>query len=166
MPVIETLSPDAPTLIAYVDTQGLTTRVTFPAAGEELAQVMVTPEVPGDVDGFLATGHTFTVAPAGAPSGADSNPDFPAVPPAFQVELQYSQADLRSILAAEELTLLWLSPDGWVDAAATCETDAAVNHDLRTRTVQTTLCAWGTYSLVGPAHFLRLPVLLNNPAAP
>jgi hypothetical protein len=166
MPVVATLSSDALTPITYVDTQGLATRLTFPATTEELPQVMVTPELPGEVAGFLAAGHSFTVAPAGFAAGAASAPNVPSVPPAFQVELQYSQADLRSILAAEGLTLLWLSPEGWVNATTTCETEGTVAHDYGKRTIQTTLCAWGTYSLVGPAYFLRLPVLQANPETP
>ena len=163
MPVEEALDPEAPTLITYLDTQGLPTHVTFPAAGAEGATVTVTPELPDEIFGFLATGHTFDITPGGNLAGADSAPN---TTNAFQIELQYSQADLRSVLSAEGLTLLWLSPDGWVDATTTCETQAAVAHDYQTRTIQTTLCAWGTYSLVGPARFLHFPLLMDAPDAP
>ena len=159
LPVVGTLSQAAPTPLAFVDAQGLTTRVTFPATDAAPAQVMVRPEAPGGMDDFLATGHTFTVAPSADLAGSGSTSYAPDSSPAFQVELQYSVADLRSVLEAAGLRLLWLSPDGWVNATTTCETEAAVGHDYRTRTIQTTLCAWGTYALVGPAQFLRLPVL-------
>ena len=161
MPVVETLNTDGPTPIIFTDMQGLATSIIFPAADVESAEVSVTPELPSDIYGFLAAGHTFSIAPGGGLAGADAGS---GVTSAFTVELHYSVADLQSVLAAEGLTLLWLSPTGWVDATTTCEAQAAVGHDYQTRTIQTTLCAWGTYSLVGPAHFLRLPVLMS--AAP
>jgi hypothetical protein len=165
-PVAKTLSQDAATPLAYVDTQGLTTRLTFPAAGATPAQVSLIPELSADVEGFLATGHTFSIVPSADLAGTATTRYTPNSSPAFQLELQYSVADLRSVLAAERLRLLWLSPDGWVNATTTCETEAAVGHDLRKRTIQTTLCAWGTYSLVGPARFLHLPVLMNSQGLP
>jgi hypothetical protein len=161
-PVAGTLQPTSTTEITFLDTQGLTTRITFPAGLSE-EQVTITPMLPDQPNGYLSAGHAFQV------SGSESATRSPLevvgqageLPPLL-VEIQYSQADLRSLWSAEELHLLWKSPDGWVDAHTTCPEGQGVDHDLATKTISASVCQWGTYGLFGPVDQVYVPMVQDS----
>ena len=162
LPVDGRLEPNSTTQVEYLDTQGLPTRVLFPAGiGDQ--QVVLTPLFPEQPTAYLSTGHIFDISPSGAdasvqPGIAEADAELPS----FDIEIQYSQADLQSILKAEELVVLWKSPDGWVDALSTCTMPGQATHDLATSTITVSVCQWGTYGLFAPYSQMLMPLLFGK----
>lgn len=159
-PVNGALVPDGVTQIEFADTQGLPTRVTFPEGlGEE--QAIITPVLPNEPNGYLSTGHALEISLVGAATHSEMVAG-DGTPLSVEIEIQYSTADLRSLLDAEELVLMWESPDGWTDAQASCATPAEVEHNLATKTITVPVCQWGTYGLFAPIDQLYMPVLMSD----
>jgi hypothetical protein len=161
-PVAGTLLPNSSTEIEFADTQGLPTRIIFPEGlGNE--EAVVTPLLLGDINGYLVAGHALEVvlgnANASTQSGIAGND---ALPSALIIEIQYSQADLQRLLDANELVLLWQSPQGWVEALSTCPEGEEVVHNRSSRTLRTPVCEWGTYALAAPVSRLYMPSLFGN----
>jgi hypothetical protein len=160
-PVTGSLLPTGSTL-ELIDTQNLPTRVVFPQGLVE-QQATVTPLIAPDPAGYLSAGHTIDIAPSGNNVTTQSNiVGQDGEPLAIVVEIQYSTADLQSLIDAEELVLLQLTPDGWQDAQSTCPTDSAIDHNLRRQTISVPVCQWGTYGLFGPVNRLFMPNLGKN----
>ncbi|MCC6457785.1 MAG: VCBS repeat-containing protein [Caldilineaceae bacterium] len=160
-PVAATLLPNNETEISFTDTQGLRTRIIFPAGlGED--EVVVTPVLPEEPNGYLSTGHALEVALSSADANAQSSAmgqDDELLP--FTIEIKYNQADLQTLPDAKGLVLLWESPEGWVEANTTCSTPEPTLHNQTERLISTTTCAWGTYLLAAPTDRLYMPTLVN-----
>ncbi|HXF62854.1 MAG TPA: hypothetical protein VNK95_14615, partial [Caldilineaceae bacterium] len=120
---------------------------------------VVTPLLPAKPEGYLPAGHALNIAPSAAGSSQPDRAEQIGKPPSFTIEIHYSEADLQPLLNAARLTLLWQSPDGWVDAQSSCSAVGPVQHDLVARVITTPVCEWGTYTLVSPGAELYLPKL-------
>ncbi len=147
--------------VTFLDTQGMPTTLTF---SEELEgqEVVVTPLFPESPNNQLAAGHSFDISLSGAAvAGADADLD------PFIIEIRYSEADLQSIMAAEELSLFWKSPDGWVSAQSTCSGGSSAGgdetNDTTAKLISTTVCEWGTYALSAPIDRIFMPNLFGSP---
>jgi hypothetical protein len=160
-PVVETLLPNSETEISFRDTQGLPTRIMFPVGlGQE--EVVVTPVLPEEPNGYLSTGHALELTL----SNADFNVQSGIVgqngePLSVTIEIEYNQADLQTLPDAEGLVLLWESPEGWVEAHTTCPNAEAPLHNQTEQLISTTICEWGTYVLAAPTDRLYMPALVN-----
>ena len=153
-PVVDTLSPNTATQLSFNDTQGLPTTITFPEGlGEQ--QAVITPLLAEEPNGYQSAGHTFDIDVADAVQSGVVGQN--GEPLSIEVEIQYSQADLQAIMAAEELVLMWDGPDGWTDAQATCPAGSTVDHNLATQTLTVPVCQWGTYGLFAPIDKLYMP---------
>jgi hypothetical protein len=161
-PVVDTLSPNTVTQLSFNDTQGLPTTITFPEGlGEQ--QAVITPLLGEEPAGYQSAGHTFDIDLADAPASIQSGVvGQNGEPLSIEVEVQYSQADLQSVMAAEELILLWDGPDGWTDAQATCPAGNAADNNLATQTITVPVCQWGTYGLFAPIDKLFMPNLYGE----
>lgn len=160
-PVADTLRPNNTTVIEFMDTQGLPTRILFPQ-GLGRQEAVVTPVLPEDPNGYLFAGHAVHIELASDATSEDGVIGQNGELLSLAIEIQYNDADLRSLLDAEELTLMWKSPDGWIDAQATCTAGSSAEHNLRTQTITVPVCQWGTYGLFAPVERLFMPTLLNE----
>jgi hypothetical protein len=158
------LLPNSATQVEFIDTQGLSTRIIFPQGmGEQTATI--TPILADDPSGYLSAGHAFEIAAANSTASAQASVINENVvgqngePLAIEIEIQYNEADLQSVLAAEELTLLWLSPEGWTTPQGACPSGTGVENNLATRVITVPVCQWGTYGLFAPISRLFLPNL-------
>lgn len=162
-PVQDVLQPNSTTQITFNDTQGLPTRVTFPEGlGEE--QAVITPVLAEQPNGYLAAGHTFTVDLANTDTSAQSGVvGQDGKPLSIEIEVQYSEADLQSLLDAEELVVLWQSPEGWVDATASCAAGSSEpENNLATKTITVAVCQWGTYGIFAEFEQIYMPNLFGE----
>lgn len=146
----KSLAGNESTQIELSDTQGLATRLVFPAGSSPAQEVRVTPFLPGKVDGYLALGHVIEVTPDPATAPINSP---------FSIQIEYNEADLRALVQAGQVRLLWKSPDGWVPAEESCESTAAGIHDPQARVVNSTVCAWGVYGLFAPLQQTYIPLI-------
>jgi hypothetical protein len=156
-PVVDALTPESASQVSFNDTQGLPTSVTFPE-GLGPDEAVVTPVLPADPNGYRTTGHAIDIALTS--EGVNAQPNVVGQngePLSIEIRIQYSAADLQNLLNPEELTLLWLSPDGWVDAQATCPAGNSVDNNLATQTITLGVCQWGTYGLFAPVNSLYMP---------
>jgi hypothetical protein len=162
-PVVDTLLPNSDTEIMFMDTQGLPTRIIFPAGlGQE--EVVVTPVLPQDPEGYLSTGHALELALSGADFDMQSGVvGQDGEPLTLTIEIKYNQADLQSLVDAEKLVLLWKAPEGWVEAGTTCPNAEAPVHNQTEQLIATTVCEWGTYVLAAPLARLYVPTLISSP---
>jgi hypothetical protein len=161
-PVVDTLLPNSATQISFEDTQGLPTQITFPQGlGEE--QATITPIWANAPSGYRSTGHAINIvlsnSDADAQSGIIGENGEPLI---LEVQIQYNEADLQSLLDAEELVLLWQSPDGWVDAQEPCAAYTTPEHDLASRIITVPVCQWGTYGLFAPLNTLLIPSIYGR----
>jgi hypothetical protein len=150
MPTAAALSGDQPTQVEFLDTQGLPTRLIFPAGMGDAQAVTVTPLLPEKVDGFVFVGHAFAI---------EADPPGATVDSPFSIRITYNEQDLRSLVRAGSVRLLWRSPNGWVDAEESCSVVVAATHDPEARTVSSTVCQWGVYGLFGPLQQNYLPLI-------
>jgi hypothetical protein len=148
--------------VTFLDTQGMPTTLIFP---EELEgqEVVVTPLFPESPNNQLAAGHSFEIS-LSETAVASANPDAELAP--FTIKIRYSEADLQSIMAAEELSLFWKSPDGWVSAQSTCSESSSPGggetNDTKAKLISTTVCEWGTYALSAPIDRIFMPNLFAS----
>jgi hypothetical protein len=160
-PVTNQLLPNSSTLLEFNDTQGLPTRITFPEGlGEQ--EATVTPILAEEPSGYRSAGHALTIGIAGNPIAQLGEMDQNGETLAIEIEIQYSVADLQSLLDAVELVLMWQSPDGWTLAQSTCPAGSAVDHDLSYRVITVPVCEWGSYALFAPVERIFLPSLANE----
>jgi hypothetical protein len=159
-PVQDTLAPNGTTLIEYKDTQGLPTRITFPEGlGEQ--QATVTPVLVHEPNGYLSTGHAMNIEVSGA-NAAAGVVGRDGEPLSIEIQIQYNNTDLQSLVDAGELVLLWQSPDGWIDATTTCPTGSEMDNNVQQNLITVPVCQWGTYALVAPVTRLYFPLLASD----
>ncbi len=145
-----TLLGDEPTQLEFTDTQGLSTRLIFPADMGDAEAVTVTPLIPEKVDGYLFAGHAISV---------EANPADASIESPFSIRIAYSEQDLRDLVRPESVRLLWQSPDGWVDAEESCTSVVTSSNDPDARTVSSTVCQWGVYGLFAPLNRNYIPLI-------
>jgi hypothetical protein len=160
-PVTNQLLPNSSTLFEFNDTQGLPTRITFPQ-GLGQQEATVTPILAEEPSGYRSAGHALTIALADNANAQLGVVGQNGETLSIEIEIQYSVADLQSLLDAEELVLMWQSPDGWTLAQSTCPTGSAVDHDLSYRVITVAVCEWGSYALFAPVNRIFLPSLANE----
>ena len=159
-PIEDTLLPNGSTMVEFVDTQGLPTRITFPEGlGEQ--QALITPILAAEPKGYLTAGHAVDIqlSSTNAQSGVVGQSGEPL---AIEIQIQYNTADLQSLLDAGELVLLWESSYGWVDATATCPSGSAVDNNTSKKVITVPVCQWGTYGLFAPVNRLYFPALASD----
>jgi hypothetical protein len=161
-PVVDVLQPNRTTQLSFNDTQGLPTQVIFPQ-GLGTGEAVLTPILADEPSGYISTGHAIKIALSNTDTSAQSGVvGQDGDPLSIEITIQYSTADLRSLSSAEELTLMWKSPDGWVDAQATCPAGNSADNNVATQTITVPVCQWGVYALVAPVDQLYLPNLHGN----
>ncbi len=171
-PIQGTLNPNTSTEIMIEDTQGLATTVTFPEGLAE-GDVIITPRLAEEPNGYLAAGHTLEIALVASEASAQTSLVNPSLvnpslvnqggePLAIQIQIEYNQADLQTLLAADELVLFWQSPDGWVDAQESCSAGFAADNNLADKVVTVSVCQWGTYGLFAPFDQMFIPELFGR----
>jgi hypothetical protein len=158
-PVTKPLQPDASTVINFKDTQGLPTTITFPD-GLGAGPAVITPLITTQPPDYMPTGHTMEIAVTGATESTQSMVVGQGGEPlSIEIKIQYNEADLRSMLEAEELVLLWKSPAGWVNAQAHCPSGSSSDLNLAQKTITVAVCQWGTYGLFAPVDQIFMPAL-------
>lgn len=158
-PVSTTLSPDSTTAVSYLDTQGLTTTLTFPAgAVSESVTVVITPTLTPHLSDHAFTGHAFQLA---ALREGMLLPVYTFSIP-VTVTVQYGLSDIRLVSEEEQLTLFTQIAAGWVDAASTCTVPLPYDRDLHDRLLTVPICRTGTFGLYGPTHQSHLPLVLRR----
>ena len=161
-PVEDTLLPNSTTMVEFQDTQGLPTRITFPEGlGEQ--QATITPVLAEEPNGYLSAGHAVDIELSSASTSSESGVvGQDGEPLAIEIQIQYNEADLQSLLDAGELVVLWQSPTGWVDATATCPSGSSVNNNTAQKVITIPVCQWGPYGLFAPVNRLYFPALASE----
>jgi hypothetical protein len=136
-PVSGGLQPGLPASLSYTDTQGLPTSINLPANAALLdATLTITPTLVPFRDGFLFTGHAFTLG---------ASPDFvPAAP--LNVTIHYSDQDAWSATGEEELHLWRWTGARWEDAAQTCTPEAVYVRNPAENTLRLPICQFGLFA--------------------
>jgi len=163
-PIEDTLLPNSTTMVEFKDTQGLLTRITFPE-GLGQQQAIITPILAEEPNGYLSAGHAVDIELSSASTSSESESgvvgqDGESL--AIEIQIQYSAADLQSLLDAGELVILWQSPTGWVDATATCPAGSSVDNNTAQKVITVPVCQWGTYGLFAPINRLYFPALASD----
>ena len=158
-PVSVALTPGVANHLVYTDTQGLPTRLDFPADAVSVSTTLIlTPTLAAAGSGFKFTGHAFELA---AYQGGLLQPDFAFGNP-VTVTIRYSDADVTSITSEEELVLAWWNGATWQDAAETCTPNSVYTHDPVNNRVSVSICHLTTFALFGPVKTVYLPIVLRN----
>ena len=158
LPVSASLSPGITTTLTYTDTQGLPTRLEFPA-GAVLSntQVVLTPTIAMDLAGNAFTGHAFELATT--QQGA-LNPEL-SFSASVSVTIQYSAADTALISDPAGLALWWWDGTAWQDAAASCPASATNLKAGADGGSQSSICKTGVFALYGPTHPIFIPEMIK-----
>jgi hypothetical protein len=153
VPVSAALAPGVAAGLRFTDTQGLVTRLDFPAwAVGVAAQVAVTPTLLSGRAGFAFAGHAFEVA--------SSEGEAFGVP--VTVTLAYSQEDVRTVSDEEQLALWWWTGSEWQDAAGTCEPALPSEGEVAENVLRVAICRTGLFGLFGPTHQGYLPAIVGG----
>jgi len=161
-PVSVTLSlsgtVNLPASLSYVDTQGLTTTVMFPAgAVTATTTIVLTPTLPIAGSDLAFAGHAFNME---AYQDGVWQPDFTFETPVL-VTIHYSQQDVRLISDKSQLVLYRWEDSAWADAA--CD---AYTRQLPERWLSAPLCRLSHFALFGPTHRIYLPLVMRSQWAP
>jgi hypothetical protein len=161
-----------PATLVYTDTQGLPTKIEFPAGalsdttratnltGSEVgaASVVLTPFLASGGMDLAFAGHAFHLE---AHVDGEPQPSLRLAKPAT-ITLHYSDADLRAVSDTNQLAL-WRWVDGaWHDASDTCDPPPAMNHDLTSQVLEVPVCQLGRFALLGPTHKAYLALILRG----
>jgi hypothetical protein len=153
-PVSATLTPDAPTGLTSLDTQGLSTQLAIPAGAVAAGTTLVfTPTVAESTHGWAFAGHAFDLA---ASQSGTPMPNLLFSAP-VTATISYSDGDARLVSTPANLALWWWNGSGWQDAAATCSPATTYARDLIMRTISVALCRTGRFALFGPTQQVYLP---------
>jgi hypothetical protein len=145
--------------LTYVDTQGLTTTVTFPAGAANITTTFVlTPTVVSDYVDLAFAGHAFELE---AYQNGIHQPDFTFEKP-VTVTIHYSERDSRLISDKAQLKLYWHDGNIWRDAAATCTPTSSYIRDEIDKVLSVPICHLSRFALFGPTHRVYLPLVLRN----
>lgn len=143
-----------PASLSYVDTQGLTTTVMFPAgAVTATTTIVLTPTVPIAGSALAFAGHAFDME---AYQGGVRQPDFTFVQPVL-VTIHYSQQDVRLIADENQLALYRWEGGAWADAAC----DAYIRQ-LSENWLTAPICRLSHFAFFGPTNRIYLPLVLRN----
>src|SRR5262249_9361301 len=154
-PISATLDPGIAATLISTDTQGLPTRLAFPAgAVGATATAVLTPTVVKMGGGDLFTGAAFDLTvsrnratPPGLSFGAR-----------VVVTVRCGDADVRAVSHETELALRWWNGSGWTDAAATCAPPSTYDRNTTSNLLRVSICRTGRYALFGPTHHIFLPL--------
>ncbi len=154
-----TLSLSGAASLVYTDTQGLMTRLEFPAGAVTRATtVWLRPAVASGGAGIAFTGHAFDletfqddILVPGLTFGAP-----------VSVTLHYSDDDVRVVSDENQLTLSWWTGSEWQDAAQTCGPGASTIRDVANKTLSVPVCRAGQFGLFGPTHQVYLPMVMHD----
>ncbi|HDQ71927.1 MAG TPA: carboxypeptidase regulatory-like domain-containing protein [Chloroflexi bacterium] len=157
-PVSITLSlsgtANLPNTLAYVDTQGLTTTLTFPrGAVTATTRILLTPTLPAASAELAFAGHAFDLA---AYQEGVRQPDLTFDEP-VTVAIHYSAHDVRVISDEGQLALHRWADGTWADGA--CE---AYERDLVDGSLAAPICRVGHFALFGPTNRVYLPLVLRQ----
>ena len=158
--VATTLEPFASSHLTYTDTQGLPTKLFFPAGTITITTDMAfnpLGRLPAP-SGKAFAGHAFelTVSRGGEPL---SNVTF--LNP-VSVTINYSAEDVSVISDTQSLGLWWWEEGEWQLAAQSCVNPGEVAHNLGERIISTPICTTGRYALFGPTYQAFLPIVGNG----
>jgi len=109
--------------------------------------------------GMAFAGHAFDLSydPIGT---GEPGPGFnkPAA-----VTIEYSQADVSTVLDTLQLNLFWWDGSEWLEAQDTCQGVPTASHDLDNRRFEVEICCSGKYALLGPTNAVFIPYLGDGP---
>jgi hypothetical protein len=153
-PVGATAGPGLAASLVFTDTQGSATRVEVPTSAlTQTTALTVTPTLAPVPPGFLALGHTFTLAASAQPSGRAVTRFAAPV----TVTLDYS-ADDAALVERERLALWWWDGQQWRDIVQVCGPPTAYGRNLAARRLVVPVCRAGLLQLVGPTHQQFFPL--------
>ncbi len=148
-----------PNTLAYTDTQGLTTTLTFPRGTvTETTTVVLTPTVASGSADLAVAGHAFDLE---AYQGGVHQPDFVFNEP-VTVTIHYSEQDVRLVSDESQLTLRWWDGGVWQDAAETCNPTSGYVRDPAKRVLSVPICHLSRFALLGPTNRVYLPLVLRS----
>lgn len=157
-PVSITLTPDLSGSLTYTDTQGLLTRIDFPAgAVMQTTTLTLTPTLVSKA-GFAFSGHAFELI--GYQEG-NAQPALTFSMPAT-ITIYYNQPDIRLVSDEDNLILWRWANNQQQDAALTCDPTSAYHRDLENHVLTLPVCRVGFFGLFGPTHQLYLPLVRQS----
>jgi len=143
-----------PSFLTYVDTQGLTTTITFPAGTVTTTTIIVlTPTLATASANLTFAGHAFDIE---AYQDGTRQPSFTLEQPVI-VTIQYSQQDRRLISDESQLTLYRWTGDAWIDAAC-----GVYTRQLTEKWLSVPICGLSHFALLGPTNRIYLPMVLRQ----
>jgi Carboxypeptidase regulatory-like domain/LVIVD repeat len=154
-----TLTPGSTASLIYTDTQGLATRLSFPASAvSQTITLTVTPTLAGQRPGFAFAGHAFeltaTQAGAAVPNFSFSRP--------VTATIRYSNLDVRVVSDEQQLQVWQRTASSWLNAAQSCAPPSAYVRDIANNTLSVAICRAGLFSLFGPTQQQYLPQVAQN----
>jgi len=157
-PVSVTLSlsgtASLPALLSYVDTQGLTTTVMFPAgAVTATTTIVLTPTLPIAGSDLAFAGHAFDME---AYQDGVRQPGFTFEHPVL-VTIHYSQRDVRLIANESQLALYRWEGGAWADAACDAYTRQSSENWLTAP-----ICRLSHFALFGTMNRVYLPLVMRG----
>jgi hypothetical protein len=150
---------NVPDSLTYVDTQGMTTTLEFPAGTvTQTTTIVLTPTTAQGTSEFVFAGHAFELE---AYQGGVHQPNFTFNAP-VTVTIHYSERDVRGVSEEEQLTLRWWDNSAWQDAAATCDPPSIYSRDTMNNVISIPICHLSKFALFGPANRIFLPLVLRT----
>jgi hypothetical protein len=150
------LDPGEPSNCSFIDPQGKSTMLIFPAgAAPGSSEVTVSPVMAFPDGGMAFAGHAFDISLdiAGHPGGYDAF----SLP--VDVTVEFSQSDIAVISDPAGLILQHYQQGSWVDASQTCSPSHPSLVDLDAGFIQVKICQTGLYALFGPTHQVFFPLV-------
>lgn len=148
-PVSASLTPGVTTTITVIDTQNLSTELTFPAdAVSEPTKIVLSPTVAPGQPGKAFASHAFELSVT-QPNGASVDLSF-ATP--VQATIDYSELDVGVIIDKAQLTFERWTMNGWKDTAELCpmESKTVVPPDPSVNRYSGLICQTGRFALFAP----------------
>jgi hypothetical protein len=151
-----TLTPGIASSLLYTDTQGLPTRLDFPADAVvqtttiEFAAALWTSPKPNSI--FAQ--HAFVLV-ASRDGEVDKSFAFNAP---VTVTISYSDADIQKAADESRLTVYWWTGNDWRDAAYECDPTSSYYRDLTANIISVPICQPGQLGLYS-THQIYLPFI-------